>query len=77
MRDRGDLAAAYGLDADGAVLVRPDGYVARGNRSSPVEGAELGEVLRRGSLREGALRVSVSISSVIRLRSGLRPLIER
>jgi len=45
--DRGVFAQAYGLESDGAVLVRPDGHV--GWRSAPgaVDDAELISALNR------------------------------
>src|SRR5262249_25519559 len=41
LRDRGDFADAYGLDEDGAVLVRPDGHVAWRSATGPKAPAEL------------------------------------
>ena len=54
--DLGDAAGAwahtYGVDEQGAALVRPDGYVAWRNRSgSPEEAAHFGEVLREALAR--------------------------
>jgi putative polyketide hydroxylase len=45
--DVGGFAAAYGLRADGAVLVRPDGHVAWRNASGPAMGAALRDAVRR------------------------------
>jgi putative polyketide hydroxylase len=51
VQDRGRFADAYGLDADGAVLVRPDGHVAwrsvRGPANPAPLAAALGQILGR------------------------------
>jgi len=47
LNDVGGFLAAYGVDGDGAVLVRPDGHVAWRSRSAPVTGAEVEGVLKR------------------------------
>ncbi len=47
LQDRGGFASAYGLEADGAVLVRPDGHVAWRHASGPADGAALAVALRR------------------------------
>jgi putative polyketide hydroxylase len=41
LQDRGAFAAAYGLERDGAVLVRPDGHVAWRSRRGPATSAGL------------------------------------
>ena len=41
LNDLGGFDAAYGVQPDGAVLVRPDGHVAWRSRSAPVTGAEV------------------------------------
>jgi len=41
LSDLGGFTSAYGVQRDGAVLVRPDGHVAWRSRSAPVSGAEL------------------------------------
>ncbi len=41
LQDRGGFASAYGLDADGAVLVRPDGHVAWRRSRGPATDAGL------------------------------------
>jgi hypothetical protein len=41
LNDLGGFAAAYGVQRNGAVLVRPDGHVAWRSPSAPVTGAEL------------------------------------
>jgi putative polyketide hydroxylase len=46
LRDRGGFASAFGLDPDGAVLLRPDGHVGWRRRSGPADGAALAKVLR-------------------------------
>ena len=46
LEDRGRFAPAYGLAADGAVLVRPDGHVAWRRASGPADGAALAATLR-------------------------------
>jgi hypothetical protein len=49
--DLGDAAGAwaetYGIEAQGAVLVRPDGYVAWRNRSGSPEEASFGAILHQ------------------------------
>ncbi len=46
-------AQTYGVESDGAVLVRPDGYVAWRNRRGARDGkARLAELLRRVLARE-------------------------
>jgi putative polyketide hydroxylase len=47
LSDNGDFAEVYGLEADGAVLVRPDGHVAWRSRTHPATGSELGDALRQ------------------------------
>src|SRR5215470_6940598 len=47
LNDVGGFVAAYGVDGDGAVLVRPDGHVAWRSRSAPVTGAEVEGVLKQ------------------------------
>jgi 2-polyprenyl-6-methoxyphenol hydroxylase-like FAD-dependent oxidoreductase len=47
LNDLGGFASAYGLQSDGAVLVRPDGHVAWRSRSAPVTGAEMEDALRQ------------------------------
>ncbi len=50
LKDSGGFAAAYGLDDDGAVLVRPDGHIAWRARSAKDGGdltAALGQILFR------------------------------
>jgi hypothetical protein len=41
LQDRGDFARAYGLEPDGAVLVRPDGHVAWRNARGPADATGL------------------------------------
>lgn len=59
LNDLGGFTSAYGVQRDGAVLVRPDGHVAWRNRSAPVTGVEvenaLKHILARGAefSREG------------------------
>lgn len=45
--DAGEFARVYGLDPDGAVLVRPDGYVAWRSARAPARDSELADALRR------------------------------
>jgi hypothetical protein len=45
LQDRGGFAPAYGLENDGAVLVRPDGHVAWRSASGPATAAGLSAVL--------------------------------
>jgi putative polyketide hydroxylase len=45
LHDRGGFAPAYGLQSDGAVLVRPDGYVAWRSASGPGASGQLRAVL--------------------------------
>jgi hypothetical protein len=47
LNDSGAFASAYDVQSDGAVLVRPDGYVAWRKRSLPVTGAELEEAVKQ------------------------------
>lgn len=47
LADLGGFADAYGLDDDGAVLVRPDGHVAWRSRTGPPAGASLHDVVER------------------------------
>jgi len=47
LQDRGGFAPAYGLEKDGAVLVRPDGHVAWRSAHGPADGAALGAALSR------------------------------
>src|SRR6185369_16178832 len=47
LSDRGAFARTYGLNEDGAVLIRPDGYVAWRSSSGPITGTELTTALRR------------------------------
>lgn len=47
LHDPGGFGAAYGVNNEGAVLVRPDGYVAWRSASAPVSGDELGDALRQ------------------------------
>jgi 2-polyprenyl-6-methoxyphenol hydroxylase-like FAD-dependent oxidoreductase len=47
LQDRGAFASAYGLKADGAVLVRPDGHVAWRHASGAADRAALAMTLRR------------------------------
>jgi hypothetical protein len=47
LRDVGGFAAAYGLGAEGAVLVRPDGHVAWRSASGPASGAALRDAVRQ------------------------------
>lgn len=51
LQDRGAFAAAYGLDPDGAVLVRPDGHVAWRSIHGPATSAA-----RRAALTQIAAR---------------------
>ena len=46
LSDNGAFAAAYGLDADGAVLVRPDGHVAWREASGPADASAVSDALR-------------------------------
>jgi hypothetical protein len=39
-------AAAYGIDPDGAVLIRPDGHIAWRSRKGPTANATLATALR-------------------------------
>lgn len=52
LSDRGGFTSAYGVQDDGAVLVRPDGHVAWRSRSAPLTGDEvetaLKQILARG-----------------------------
>jgi hypothetical protein len=45
LQDRGGFARAYGLDSDGAVLVRPDGHVAWRSARGPATAAVLSAIL--------------------------------
>ena len=45
LTDLGGFTTAYGIERDGAVLVRPDGYVAWRSRSAPTTGRELDDAL--------------------------------
>jgi 2-polyprenyl-6-methoxyphenol hydroxylase-like FAD-dependent oxidoreductase len=45
LHDRGGFAPAYGLQGDGAVLVRPDGYVAWRSATGPAERGRLRSAL--------------------------------
>jgi hypothetical protein len=47
LQDRGGFARAYGLESDGAVLVRPDGHVAWRSARGPASAAVLGAALTR------------------------------
>ena len=47
LQDLGGFGAAYGLQEDGAALVRPDGHVGWRSAAAPVTGAELAGALRR------------------------------
>jgi len=47
LNDLGGFASAYGVQSDGAVLVRPDGHVAFRSRSAPDTGGEVEEALRQ------------------------------
>ncbi len=47
LHDRGQFARAYGLNRDGAVLIRPDGYVAWRRPTSATTGTELTAALRQ------------------------------
>ena len=47
LQDRGRFAPAYGLQNDGAVLVRPDGHVAWRSARGPATAAALSVALRR------------------------------
>lgn len=47
LREAGAFARAYGLEDDGAVLVRPDGHVAWRRRSGPPRDGELRAVTER------------------------------
>jgi hypothetical protein len=47
LRDAGGFAEAYGLGADGAVLVRPDGHVAWRSAFGPAIGEALCDAVRR------------------------------
>lgn len=47
LQDLGGFGAAYGLDEDGAALVRPDGHVAWRSPSGPASGAVLHDVVTR------------------------------
>jgi putative polyketide hydroxylase len=51
LQDRGDFASTYGLEDDGAVLIRPDGHVAwrcaRGPATRTVLAAALAQILGR------------------------------
>jgi hypothetical protein len=47
LRDVGGFAEAYGLGADGAVLVRPDGHVAWRSVAGPAGGAALRDAVRQ------------------------------
>jgi hypothetical protein len=47
LQDLGGFVAAYGLQEDGAALVRPDGYVGWRSAAAPVTGGELAGALRR------------------------------
>jgi putative polyketide hydroxylase len=47
LENRGQVGNAYGLDAGGAVLVRPDGHIAWRQARGPADGAALTEALRR------------------------------
>lgn len=47
LHDLGGFTSAYGIESDGAVLVRPDGHVAWRSRSASEPGTELGNALKR------------------------------
>jgi hypothetical protein len=47
LEDRGGFNSAYGIEGDGAVLVRPDGHVAWRSRSAPVNGNEVRQALEQ------------------------------
>jgi 2-polyprenyl-6-methoxyphenol hydroxylase-like FAD-dependent oxidoreductase len=47
LADRGDFASAYGLDDDGAVLVRPDGHVVWRSATGPANAARLRDVVEQ------------------------------
>jgi putative polyketide hydroxylase len=47
LQDRGRFAEVYGMEADGAVLVRPDGHVAWREARGPASSAALGAALAR------------------------------
>jgi hypothetical protein len=47
LADSGGFARAYGLEEDGAVLVRPDGHIAWRSRTGPVTGNEISDALHR------------------------------
>jgi putative polyketide hydroxylase len=46
LQDRGRFTSTYGLEPDGAVLVRPDGHVAWRHTTGPADGAAFVETLR-------------------------------
>lgn len=56
LQDHGDFATAYGLDHDGAVLVRPDGHVAWRCATGPIRPddlhAALAQILHRSTTQE-------------------------
>ena len=45
LHDLGGFASAFGVESDGAVLVRPDGHVAWRGRSAPVSATEIEDAL--------------------------------
>ena len=47
LNDLGGFTSAYGVQRDGAVLVRPDGHVAWRSHSAPVTGAEVESALKQ------------------------------
>ncbi len=47
LHDLGGFASAYGIESDGAVLVRPDGHVAWRSRTASGTGTELENALKR------------------------------
>jgi len=51
LRDSGRFTEAYGLGEDGAVLVRPEGYVAWRSATGPASGARLRDAVERVALR--------------------------
>jgi putative polyketide hydroxylase len=53
LNDLGGFTSAYGVQRDGAVLVRPDGHVAWRSPSAPVTGGEVENALRQILCRGG------------------------
>ena len=47
MNDLGGFTSAYGVQRDGAVLVRPDGHVAWRSPSAPVTGTEVENAMKQ------------------------------